>query len=141
MGRWSEHFDKLVAGTTIVPPSAKNLELGTINEWKHGYARKDWPVNPRYFTATTLFGGYLSALADQMLALTSLTVLPDDQHVRTVSLRMDYFRPVSAGTLTIEGRLTHMSRRLLFVDVTFANQGELVAKADGSLCIVTFQSA
>jgi acyl-coenzyme A thioesterase PaaI-like protein len=45
------------------------------------------------------------------------------------------------GTLTIEGRLTQMSRRLLFVDVTFTNQGELVAKADGSLYIVTFPPA
>ena len=97
-------------------------------------------VNPKYLTATDLFGGYLAALADQMFALTALTVLADDQHVRTVSLRMDYFRPASAGTLTIEGRGTHMSRRLLFVDVTFANQGELAVKADGSLYIVPFPS-
>jgi len=115
--------------------------LGTICDWKQGYARKEWQVDSKFFTAPDLgvFGGYLSALADQMMVLTAITVLEDGQIVRTTSLQIDYFRPVTSGSLIIEGRVINLSRRLVFVEISFLNEGELAAKARGSLFIVNRQ--
>jgi uncharacterized protein (TIGR00369 family) len=120
-----------------VPPFVKNLGLGTLVEWQPGYARKVWPVDPRFFTGADVFGGYLAALADQMLALSSLSLLEEGQTLRTTSLHVDFFRPVSSGEVVIEGRVIDRSKKLIHVEVTFRNDSDqLAAKARGTLFVV-----
>ncbi len=136
MSIYTEHLDRLVAGETAVPPVVANLELGTIEEWSPGYAKKTWPVNKKYFTAVDVFGGYLAALADQMCALCCISLLDDLETLRTRSLRIDFFRPVSKGEIEIESNVVDRSNRLLHVEVLFNSNGELAAKAIGTMFIV-----
>ena len=136
MSIYTEHLDRLVAGDTAVPPVVANLELGTIVEWSPGYARKIWPVNEKYFTAVDVFGGYLAALADQMCALCCISLLDDQELLRTRSLRIDFFRPVSQGELEIESKVVDRSNRLLHVEVSFRCNNELAAKALGTMFVV-----
>lgn len=137
MSLYTQHLDRLIEGKTALPPFVRNLGLGTLVQWEPGYARKVWPVDPRFFTVSDVFGGYLSALADQMLALSSVSLLEDGQTVRTTSLVVDFFRPVSSGELIIEGRVIDRSKTLIHVEVTFANdEGELAAKARGTLFVI-----
>lgn len=65
MSIYTQHLDRIVAGRSALPPAAENLCLGAISEWRPGYARKEWAVNPKFFTAIDIFGGYLAALADE----------------------------------------------------------------------------
>lgn len=137
MSLYTQHLDRLVAGKTGLPPFVKNLGLGTLVEWQPGYARKLWPVDPRFFSVSDVFGGYLAALADQMFALSSLSLLEDGQMLRTTSLVVDFFRPVTAGELVIEGRVIDRSKSLIHVEVTFKNDSDqLAAKAKGTLFVV-----
>lgn len=142
MGIYDEHLNRLVAGNTAVPPVVENLELGTISEWRQGYAKKIWQVNERYFTAVDLFGGYLAAMADQMLALASVSLLEDGQTLRTTNLEISFFKPVTGGTLIVEGQVVHKSKQVIHAEVTFAvGENELAAKARGVLHVVTRPSA
>jgi uncharacterized protein (TIGR00369 family) len=137
MSIYAQHLDNIVAGRSALPPAVENLCLGTISEWLPGYARKEWAVNPEFFTAVGLFGGYLAALADQMFVLSSISLLEDWEIPRTTSLQIDFFRPVSSGTLIIEGNVVNRSKRLIHVEVTFRDDyGQLAAKARGTLFIV-----
>lgn len=137
MSLYTQHLDRLIGGKTALPPFVKNLGLGTLVEWQPGYARKVWPVDPRFFTVADVFGGYLAALADQMLALSSISLLKEGQTLRTISLHVDFFRPISSGDIVIEGRVIDQSKSLIHVEVTFRNDSDhLAAKARGTLFIV-----
>ena len=130
MSVYREHLDRLVAGRSGVPPVVDNLELGTISEWRPGYAKKIWQLNKKYFTAVHVFGGYLAALADQMAALSSISLLDDGQTLRTVNLEISFFKPVSSGPLVVEGTVLNRSRRVIHTEVTFTlPEDELAAKA------------
>jgi uncharacterized protein (TIGR00369 family) len=137
MSIYTQHLDRIVAGRSALPPAAENLCLGGISEWRSGYACKQWAVDPKFFTAVDLFGGYLAAIADQMFVLSSISLLEDCEMLRTTSLQIDFFRPVSSGTLIIEGNVVNRSKRLIHVEVTFRDDyGQLAAKARGTLFIV-----
>lgn len=137
MSIYTQHLDRIVAGRSALPPVVENLCLGSISEWRPGYARKEWAVDPRFFTPVDLFGGYLAALADQMFVLSGISLLEDSETLRTTSLQIDFFRPVSSGTLVIEGKVVNRSKRLIHVEVTFRdNEGQLAAKARGALFVV-----
>jgi uncharacterized protein (TIGR00369 family) len=137
MSIYTQHLDRIVSGRSALPPAAENLCLGAISEWRPGYARKEWAVDPKFFTAVDLFGGYLAAIADQMFVLSGISLLEDGETLRTTSLQIDFFRPVSSGTLFIEGNVVNRSKRLIHVEVTFRdNDGELAAKARGTLFVV-----
>lgn len=137
MSVYTQHLDRIVAGRPALPPAAENLCLGTISEWRPGYARKEWAVDPKFFTAVDLFGGYMAALADQMFALSSISLLEGRETLRTTNLQIDFFRPVSSGTLVIEGNVVNRSKRLIHVEVTFKdNDGGLAAKARGAMFVV-----
>ncbi len=55
-------------------------------------------------TARALFGGYIAALADQMLALATMTVLEDGVFFGTTNMSIDYLAPVAGGDLVVEAR-------------------------------------
>jgi hypothetical protein len=54
MSIYTQHLDRIVAGRSALPPAAENLCLEGISEWRPGYARKEWAVDPRFFTAVDL---------------------------------------------------------------------------------------
>lgn len=142
MSVFTEHLDRLVAGSSALPPVIENLELGAICNWRPGYAKKIWQPDKKYFTATDVFGGYLAAIADQMLALASLSLLEDGQTLRTINLEIAFFEPVSEGPVEVEGEVIHRSRRLIHAEVTFRlPEGALAAKAKGVLQVITRPSA
>ena len=73
----TDRLDALKAGTANPPPIVETLRLGLIDDWGEGWARKTWRPVPELATADgSLFGGYLAALADQILAFAAMTVVP-----------------------------------------------------------------
>lgn len=76
-----------------------------------------------------MFGGYLAALADQMLAFAAMTTLPADHIYRTTNLAVSFFK-IGRGDMDIEAKVVSQSRQMIACRVTFMSQvGVLLAEA------------
>jgi uncharacterized protein (TIGR00369 family) len=127
---WQERLDRIQAGLQEKPAVVELLRLPDILSWEPGRVTTKWKVDSDFFTiGGQLFGGYLAALADQVLGHTAMTVLQDGTWFRTVDLSLTYYRPVRAGIIWINGRVAHASRQLIHIDVDFRDED------DNLLCV------
>jgi acyl-coenzyme A thioesterase PaaI-like protein len=128
---WARNrLDALVKGGVTLPPVVTTLQLGGLDAWEPGLVRKRWNARPELMNADgTMFGGYLAALADQILAFAAMTVVPADKIFRTANLRVDFFKLIR-GDLDIEGRVTTQSSSLIAVeaDLRMRDGGDLAAR-------------
>ena len=115
------------------PPVVETLGLGLIDDWGPGWVRKTWTPEARLLNVDgSLFGGYIAALADQVLVFAAMTVAPDEVHFRTVNLQVQFVKIGRGHPLVIEGRVVAASKRLITVEATFRRpDGELIATASG----------
>lgn len=127
----TERLDALKAGDSNVPPVVTTLRLGTLDDWGPGWVRKAWSPEPEILNRDgSMFGGHLAALADQIMALATLTVIPEENYFRTINLQMSFARIGRAHPLAIEGRVTATSRQLIHVEADFRrDDGALIAHA------------
>lgn len=133
MGWASERLDGLVAGNVEPPAVTKTLQLGLLDAWAPGWVRKRWEPSPELLNGDgSLFGGYLAALADQMLAFAAMSVLPDEAMFRTTNLQMQFFRVGAAHPLDLEAKVVAQTRRLISAEVDFRRpDGMLIARGAG----------
>lgn len=129
----TDRLDAIKAGTQDVPPVVTTLGMGLLDDWGPGWVRKSWTPKLELLNGDgSLFGGYLAALADQVLAFAAMTVIPDDVHFRTVNLQIQFVKVGRAHPLAIEARVVSASRQLITVEVDFRRpDGELIARATG----------
>jgi uncharacterized protein (TIGR00369 family) len=136
---WRRRLEAIAHGTAQLPAVVERLGLGRLTRWSEGYVEKTWEVEPAFCTgagteAQTLFGGYVAALADQVLAFAAMTVLDDNRSIRTADPRVLFFRPITTGSVTIRGRVLNVSASLIHVEAEFLQGNDdntLVAKAFG----------
>lgn len=136
----TERLDQLKAGKAIPPPVVETLRLGLLDDWGEGWVRKRWESAPELMNGDgSMFGGYLAALADQMLAFAAMTVIEDPSAFRTTDLQIRFFKLGRAHPLLIEGRVVARSRQLISVEVEFRREdGELIAKATGQQLVTPY---
>lgn len=129
----TDRLDALIAGAAEPPPVVAVLRLGLLEAWGEGWARKRWEPRPELMNGDgSMFGGYLAALADQMMAFAAMTVIEAPSAFRTTDLQIRFFKLGRAHPLLIEGRVVARSRQLISVEVEFRREdGELLAKATG----------
>ncbi|PZQ63521.1 MAG: thioesterase [Phenylobacterium zucineum] len=129
----TERLDVIKQPGAKAPAVVERLGLGLIDDWGPGWVRKSWaPDRADLKNADgSLFGGYIAALADQVLAFAAMTVVPDDCYYRTVNLQVQFVKVGREHPLTIEGRVVAASRRLITVEASFrrSEDGELIATA------------
>ena len=143
MFEWSKVLDDIVAGKPAsdfptYTPCADHLVFPALKSWEEGRVYAEWPVSERFLNSRGhVFGGYFGVLADMTFCFTVMTILKGNEGFSTSDLRISYFRPVSGGTLHVEGRVLHRSRKSVHVEALFNNEeGKLVAKATGVMSIV-----
>lgn len=135
MSRWTELLDRLVARELAPgeeePPHVRSLRLPYPSAWEPGRVAAEWQVDPRFFQERgALFGGFVAALADQLLGMATLSVLDHDEVFTTSDLRTSFFRPIEGGVLRIEAVVVHRGRSMVHAEVTFTrSDGKLAAKA------------
>jgi uncharacterized protein (TIGR00369 family) len=134
--------DKLAAikaGTSEPPPVVRTLKLGTLDDWGPGWARKRWTASPEVLNGDgSMFGGYIAALADQMLALAAMSLLPDGTGMRTTNLSVQFLKLARGEPLLIEARVISQSKQLIAVEAEFRlDNGNLIAKATARQIITT----
>ena len=132
MSFWQDLLSGYVDGSTEEPLANQKLGLGTLDEWRPGFASKRWPVDADLFHGRALFGGYIAALADQMLGLAAMTVLEDSQFFGTTNMTINYVAPVTGGELFIEAHVISQRKRSILVECSFYVDHELVAKASAT---------
>lgn len=131
MSMWNELLDRIASGNPPVPPHAETLRIPHIDGWEKGRVWSSWTVDDKLIQPHgSVFGGYLSAVADEMVGMATMTVLDDHEIFITSNCRMDYFRPAGAEKLRVEATVIHRGRSCVNVEAAFTNaDGKLVAKA------------
>ena len=80
-----------------------------------------------------LFGGYLSAVADDMLGMATFTVLENDSIFSTSDLRVQFFRPIQREKILVTASVININRSSIHVEAIFRNnEGKLAAKASAT---------
>lgn len=133
MTTWAQtRLDALIAGAPP-PPVVTTLQLGVLDAWGEGWARKVWTPQQHLLNADgSMFGGYLAALADQMLAFAAMTVLPPEKIFRTSGFSIAFFKNSRGAPLHIEGRVISQSSQLVHARVEFRDaEGALFSEATG----------
>ncbi len=138
-----ERLAALKAGAADFPPVVEQLMLGGLEDWGDGWVRKRWSPSPRLATSDgSMFGGYLAALADQVLAFAAMSVVPADRMFRTTNLQMSFVRIGRLEPLTIEGLVVAHTRQLITVRATFRREdGELIAEAGAQQLLLAWPTA
>ncbi len=140
MNRWKMLLDGMVSGNVPhePPPCVKNMELPGPDSWEPGRVTASWKIDPRfYIDRNVLFGGFIAALADHVLALATMTVIEGDEHFATSDLRTSFFRPVYGEMLAMEAVVVHHSRNMVNVEVSFIrDDGKLAAKSTATQVIL-----
>jgi len=132
MAVWGEKLDQIVAGTNEPkPPCVVTLDLPRLQGWLPGRVWAHWVVDPKMFhLGGAVFGGYLAALADQVLGLATMTVMEDGEAFTTSDLRVSFFRPVARGSLHIEAQVVHRGHGMVQTEVVFTrDDGKIAGKA------------
>lgn len=137
MSKRTELLDQFVARKAARPSHVTVLRLPVIDGWEPGHVWCTWKVDPELIQPQgSLFGGYISAAADEMLGMATLSLLADGEAFATSDCHVHYFRPVRGGELRIDARVLHKGRSSAYVEVTFSNaDGEMVAKASATQTI------
>lgn len=126
------------------PPVVETLGLGLLDDWGPGWVRKSWTPGRADLRSAdgALFGGYLAALADQVLAFAAMTVVSDDAHFRTVNLQVRFLRIGREEPLAIEAQVLASTRRLITVESTFRRpDGALIATASAQQIVLPMGEA
>ena len=136
----TDRLDQIKGGDTALPPVVQTLKLGGLDDWSVGWVRKTWTPAPDLLNSDgSLFGGYIAALADQVLAFAAMTVAPADAMFRTSNLKVDFIRVGKAEVLTIDGRVVARTKGVIHVEADFRRpDGELIARAGAQQIIVPF---
>ncbi|HWW25833.1 MAG TPA: PaaI family thioesterase [Caulobacter sp.] len=136
----TDRLDQIKGGDVVFPPVVQTLKLGGLDDWGEGWARKTWTPTPDLLNSDgSLFGGYIAALADQILAFAAMTVAPADAMFRTSNLKVDFIRVGKAEILAIEGRVVARTKGVIHVEADFRRpDGELIARAGAQQIIVPF---
>jgi uncharacterized protein (TIGR00369 family) len=142
MSFFTDRLDDLVKERGELPPVVRTLQLGTLDEWSEGRAFKRWTPNEDLLNADgSMFGGYIAALADQMLAFAAMTIVPEGSAFRTINLNVQFFKIGGAHPLLIEARVTSASKALIAVEADFEREdGALIARASAQQMVVPFSA-
>ena len=137
----TDHLDRLIAGKAEAVPVVRTLRLGLLDRWEPGFAAKRWEPAPELLNADgSLFGGYIAAMADQVLAFAAMTVVPDGWLIRTVNLAVQFVRVGRAHPVLAEAKVVAQTRALITVAAEFYRESDrtLIAAASAQQMTVPY---
>lgn len=137
MSRWSDLLNQIVDGTDEPPPCVRTLGLSGLKRWEPGRVWYDWKVDPAVFQdRKEVFGGFIAALADEVLGFATMSVLEEKEVFATVDLHISFLRPVTEGVLHIEGAVVRRGKSSAYLEAVFVrHDGKIAAKATATEAI------
>src|SRR2546428_12654263 len=133
----SEGVHPLVAKALASKVPIAELIGFTIEEIGDGRAVGSLQSAPQHANPMgTLHGGVLCDLADAAMGMAFVTTLAPDESFTTMTLSINFFRPVWRTRLRAEARVIHRGKNVGYVECEMTDQeGKHVAKAN-STCFV-----
>jgi uncharacterized protein (TIGR00369 family) len=117
------------------PQMIRTLKLdiwaGRMDSFGEGFLNVHWDVDPLYANPDgSIYGGWISAMADNLLYLVSSTVFKEGENASTSDLQLIFMRPIKQGRIRIEARVVERSRSAILCDCSFfLPDGRLAARA------------
>lgn len=117
------------------PQMIRTLKLdiwaGRMDSFGEGFLNVHWDVDPLYANPDgSIYGGWIAAMADNLLYLAATTVMKDGENASTSDLQLIFMRPIKQGRIRIETRVIERSRSTILCDCSFfLPDGRLAARA------------
>lgn len=116
-------------------PFAELIALRT-DEQGAGHSRLSLVVAPEHLNPhRVVHGAVLYALADTGMGAALYPTLGEGEICATIEIKINYFRPVSTGTLRCLTRLVNRGRRVANLESQLFAGEALVAQANGNYAI------
>ena len=108
-----------------------------VTELEAGRLVAEMPVTPELITIMgNMHGGCLSALCDHVLGVVMYPVMPPGYWAATTEFKINLLAPVTQGVCRAVSEIVAMTKRMAVVRIEIANEGRLVALAQGTCTIV-----
>ena len=120
-------------------PLAKALRCRLLAADPTGHVRLDFEPDETFIQGNNAVqGGAVAAMLDFAMAFAGLAALPAEQGGATVSMTVNYLKPVQAGRYEAVGALERKGRIVLFAssELRSAEDDVLVANATSVLAVV-----
>lgn len=117
------------------PQMIRTLKLdiwaGRMDSFGDGFLNVHWDVDPLYANPDgSIYGGWISAMADNLLYLASTTVMKEGEDASTSDLQLIFMRPIKEGRIRIETKVMERSRSTILCDCCFyLPDGRLAVRA------------
>lgn len=138
-GTGLEYLRRILAGEIPGVPIGDTLGFRLAQAEKGRVALVGRPDARSYNLIGSVHGGWAAAILDTALALATLSTLDESQRFTTVDIRVNYLRPITAGTgeVRAEGRVLQGGRRLAYGEARLVDAaGKLLCHGTGSCLIV-----
>jgi acyl-CoA thioesterase len=124
-----------VIARTLPRPFVDHVGM-RIDEHAPGRSRCSLSIGPEHFnSAGTVHGAVLFTLADTGMGAALYPALEAGARCATIEIKINYFKPVTGGTLVCESTMVHRGRTLANLEANLFIGDDLVAKANGSFAI------
>ena len=137
-GTGLEYLQKILAGEYAWVPIGEHLGFH-LREVERGRVVIAGNPDPRSFNLlSSVHGGWTAAILDTAMALSCLSMLGPDQSFTTLDIRINFLRPIDAGTgeVVATGGVIQGGRKVAYCEARLTDpQGKLLAHGTGS-CLV-----
>ena len=100
-----------------------------------GYTAQKLFANPLGFA----HGGFIVAMLDETMGATVIGVTDAEYFSTTISMSVDFLRPVPLGSLIAEGRITKLGKQIVFLESVLTDEaGKKFARATASYKLIAF---
>jgi len=133
-----DFMKRIADGELPAAPIASHFGMDLIEVAPGTVTFRCVPDESHYNPIGTVHGGLVCMLLDSALGCATHTTLPAGSGYTSIEVKVNYLRPVSAGSgaLTCRGRVTKPGRRVAFAEGEVVDdQGKVVATATGSLLV------
>src|ERR687887_1012995 len=125
-----DQAQRICRGDSPPPPVARLIGF-TLTSIAPGQARIAFDAGAQHANPMgTLHGGILCDVADAAMGMAFVTTLRPDESFTTMSLTINFFRPVWEARLRFEARVVNRSKNTGYLECDITDpEGKLIAKA------------
>jgi molybdopterin converting factor subunit 1 len=137
-GAGYERFMELVGNHVPRPPNYVELLGIRPLHAEPGHVRFEFTATEEFLNpAGVVQGGFITAMLDETMGPTALSLLGPGHMVPTLELKVSFLRPVRPGRLIADGRVVHMGKSVGFLESSLTDEdGNVVATASATARVV-----
>jgi acyl-CoA thioesterase len=117
------------------PPCDHTLGISILHA-ENGIAKGNWNADFMFLNGNgVIMGGFVSAVADTMMAYAMVSCLDEDRMFSSINLQTTFHRPVQKGMVQVEAKIERMGRNIAYATAILVQDGKEVAVANSSIML------